>query len=282
MYHLTNEILAVLARRLKRCVVTVHDLMAFAYPEPYGIFSAHYYQLIYRMIRLARGVICDSHSTRNDVTKYLRGTTIPLIKVIHLGVDHDLFRPRDKLLARSKLGLPLEKKLVLHVGNDEPRKNVPSLIKAFYNIHKKLPDSELVRIGRTLHATHRLVDDLGLSGVVKNIEPSRGYMSYAYNAADVFVFPSIYEGFGMPLLEAMASGCPIVASDRTSVPEILGGAGITVSPFNNSRLADAVEELLDDEASRKYFAERALERSMAFDWERCARETLEFYEEVGP
>jgi glycosyltransferase involved in cell wall biosynthesis len=281
IYHLTNEILSIFSKFVSPCVVTVHDLMAFAFPEPYGRLSASYYQFIYRTLKSATRLICVSDSTRDDIAKYLGRRNMPTTSVIHHGVDHEVFRPRDKIQARRKLGLPPERKLLLHVGNDEPRKNVASVLQVVCNLRKQNREVELIRLGRTSETTTRLVQALHLEGQVRDIKPSVKDLPQVYNAADVFVFPSAYEGFGIPLLEAMASGCPVVASNRTSIPEVLAGTGITVSPFDVPSITSAVEQILDDENLGQDLANRALNRSMNFDWEKCARETMKVYEEVA-
>jgi glycosyltransferase involved in cell wall biosynthesis len=226
-------------------------------------------------------IISPSYYTKKEIVELLRVSS-DKVKVIPYGLDHHLFRPRDKEKARKVLGLPLNKKLVLNVANEEdPRKNIRTLILAFSKLRKKLSDVILVRVGRKSRHIQDLIAKLNLQEYVLNVgEVSADEIKYFYNACDIFVFPSLYEGFGIPLLEALASGCPVIASNVTSIPEVVNDAGILLNPLDVDGFASAMFELLNDSRTRSELVERGLARSMLFDWARCARETIHVYKQL--
>jgi len=191
-----------------------------------------------------------------------------------------VFHVRDKRKARQSLNLPQKRKIILHVGVDEPRKNIKTLIKAFYMIKKKVPDALLVRIGGMRSATRKLITSLHLDDSIihhKKVPSTHLF----YNAADVLAFPSYYEGFGLPVLEAMASGLPVVAGDSTSVPEIVGKAGILFPPFNATILSELVCKVINDKKTQQEMTTSGLEISSKFDWNLCAGQTLEIYKNLS-
>ena len=171
--------------------------------------------------------------------------------------------------------------LVLHVGTEEePKKNTPTLIKAFYKFQREIPNAILIRVGEKTEAAQHLIHSLGLRDKVQYFFAPSGEVAHFYNASELFVFPSSWEGFGLPPLEAMASGCPVIASNRTSIPEVVGDAAILVDEFDVDGFAYWMQRVYTDEQLKTKLTEKGFKRSKLFSWEKCAGETLEVYKEI--
>jgi glycosyltransferase involved in cell wall biosynthesis len=223
-------------------------------------------------------IICVSKFTADHLPSYLR--SLPHT-VIYYGVDHELFRPRDKEKVRKILGLPINRPIILNVGSEEPRKNIPTLLKAFRKVVEKIPRAILVRIGAPERSSLKLIEFLGLSGKVLYRRATESEIALYYNAADLLVHPAYYEGFGFPLIEAMASGTPIVAAYAAAIPEIVGNAAILVNPFDIDGLAISIVDLLSNKSLLQDLVERVFSRSAMFSWEKTAAQTIEVYEKLS-
>jgi len=285
LYHLLNPNLGIMLANLHPSVVTVHDLSVFKRHVTEDIIAESYgleipqllaIQLNMRYIRDADRVLCVSNYTKNDVTSVL-GVESKRITVTYPGIDRELFKPRDKLEARRSLGLPLKKPLVLHVGTDEPRKNAKTLIEALASVKQRIPDLILVKVGGIRKATRNLITTLGLSDSVIHFERTENIAPF-YNAADLFAFPSYYEGFGYPAVEAMASGCPVVAADSSSLIEVVGSGGVLFPTFDVTALHETIVQTLTDPAREASLVREGLKQAKKFDWKNCAKMTLETYE----
>jgi Glycosyltransferase len=278
IYHLTNPSLSILADKLQPMVITVHDMIPFL-PE---IRNSPTDFLLRRGIKNAVNanfIICTSIHTKNDLLRFVN-IDPKKIRVVYYGVDHELFKPKDKLEARRRLGLPLDRPIILNVGSEEPRKNIPILVKAFGILVKDVPNAMLIRVGSPTNTIKKLIHSQGLEGKIVYLRPTDEDLSFLYNASDVFVFPSYYEGLGLPLLEAMASSCPVIAGNRSAIPEAVGDGGILLDPFDVDGFAYWMHEVLSNEDLRIKLSEKGYRRSLNFSWEKCARETLEVYREV--
>lgn len=203
------------------------------------------------------------------------------IKVVHLGVNLDLFKPQDKKFCRTKLGLPLDKKIILNVAIEKWRKNVPNLVKAFALVSQKIPETILVRIGFKTPAVTDLISHLKISDKVLYFSnlPREENLALFYNAADLFVFPSYYEGFGLPPLEAMACGTPALVANRTSLPEIVEDRQMLVEPNNPEEMAEKILQLLSYPKLYQEAKQKALQQAQKFPWDKTANETFEVYKE---
>ncbi|MFQ5813782.1 MAG: glycosyltransferase family 4 protein, partial [Anaerolineae bacterium] len=263
-------------------VVTIHDLSFLLYPESFKRSKRFYLSLFTRLsARQARCIIAVSKSTKRDVVRLL-GVSPDKVEVVYSGVD-DVFHPlaEDQVAAfRSKRGLP--ERFILFVGTIEPRKNVTRLIEAFAALRPcDLANLKLVIGGAKgwfYHNVFARVEELGLEGDV--VFP--GYIPVSelplwYNAAELFVYPSLYEGFGLPLLEAMACGTPVVAANTSSLPEVVGEVGLTVDPLDVEGLAEAMRRALGDEVLRQEMRDRGLQRAKGFSWTKTAQETVQVY-----
>ncbi len=275
-----NGYLAKIIPRLKkrtngiRIVTTVHDTI----PLKLRGLSSPFMAYAYKRISYSDYIICVSKFTADHLPSYLR--SLPH-SVIYHGVDHELFRPRNKEKARKILGLPINRPIILNVGSEEPRKNVPTLLKAFRNVVKKIPRAILVRVGTPERTSLELIELLGLRGKVLYRSARESELALYYNAADLLVHPAYYEGFGFPLLEAMASGTPIVAAYAAAIPEIVGNAAILVDPFDIDGLAISIVDLLDNKSLSQDLVKRGFDRSAMFSWEKTATQTIEIYEKLS-
>lgn len=264
-------------------VITIHDLTPILFSNTFNSTTVLLHKLLLpRTLRTADKIITDSNSTKKDLINYFK---IPegKIRVILLAAD-EKFKPlNNKEIREAKQKYSLNFPFILYVGTLEPRKNIPSLIKAFYKLKKKNLQYKLVIAGKKgwkYKEIFETIDKLNL----QNDVVFTGYVSdeglpALYNAADLFVYPSIYEGFGLPPLEAMACGTPVITSNTSSLPEVVGDAGIMVDPYDVDGLADAMHEVLADGGLRANMIKKGLERAKMFSWEQCAKETLEVYDD---
>jgi glycosyltransferase involved in cell wall biosynthesis len=262
-------------------VVTIYDLSFLLYPESFKRSKRFYLSLFTRLsAKRARHIIAISESTKRDVVRLL-GVSSEKVEVVYCGIE-EAFRPlpQDQVAAfRSKRGLP--ERFVLFVGTIEPRKNVTSLIEAFADLRFAICDLRLVIGGAKgwfYEDVFARMEELGLEGEVMfpGYIPA-GELPLWYNAAELFVYPSLYEGFGLPPLEAMACGTPVVASNTSALPEVVGEAGLTVDPSDVEGLAEAMRRVLGDEALRQEMRERGLRRAQGFSWTKTAQETVQVY-----
>jgi len=236
-----------------------------------------------RTLKTADKIITVSNSTKNDLMNHFN---IPKekIRVIFEAADEKFKSLNNKETKEVKYKYHLNFPFILYVGGLAVHKNIPALIKAFYKVKKKGIQHKLVITGTKRWKYKEIfetIDKLDL----QNDVVFTGYVSdedlpALYNAADLFVYPSIYEGFGLPPLEAMACGTPVITSNTSSLPEVVGDAGIMVDPYDVNGLADAMHEVLANEGLRANMIKNGLERAKMFSWEKCARETLKVYEEV--
>lgn len=273
LYHFANPVLYALAPFLRPRVVTVHDLKFPILTK--RIVSDYVIGTLLRQLKNAELIICVSSFTAQAIRNRF-DLSQAKIAVIPLGVDHSKFRVRDKVESRRLLGLPESAKIVIHVGSDEERKNVPALYRIFRTVKNAVPEAILLRVG----ATSRVFPPIGLARYVRFEHPTDDLLPYYYNSADIMVFPSLLEGFGIPLLEAMASGIPIVTSKTSSIPEVVGDSALAFDPRDEVSMADSSIQLLTDGGNAIELARKGLERSKTFSWEICATRTREAYYRV--
>jgi len=223
-------------------------------------------------------IITGSESTKADIVKFLK-VNAEKVEVIRFGLEEG-FRPvkHEKLVrVREKYHLP--ERFILFVGTIEPRKNIVSLVHAFHRMNRN--DISLVIAGRRgwlYEEVFREIEKLNLGDRVIFLDyvPETD-LPLIYNSASVFVYPSLYEGFGFPPLEAMACGVPVVTSNKSSLPEIVGDAGVLINPENVEEIKEAIIDVLEDEALRKDMVKKGLKRVKLFSWKKCAEDTLKLY-----
>lgn len=260
-------------------VVTVHDLSFLHYPENFQTFKRLYLQRFTKMsVQRARRVIAISESTKRDLVHHY-GISPARVDMIHYGLD-PRFRPLPSAQVadfRVKKGLP--EHYILFVGTLEPRKNVVRLIDAYAGLpHDRPPLMLIGGKGWLYEEIFARVEALGLGDSVYFV----GYVPAKelplwYNAADLFVYPSLYEGFGLPPLEAMACGTPVVTSKVSSLPEVVGQAGLLVDPTDVEALTTAMAQALSHAGTQEKMRAAGPKQARTFSWEKAARHTVDTY-----
>lgn len=284
--HLSNQHFARYALFLKQpFIVTVHDLARCCFNfDPETVSEKILLKLDIRYIKRASHIIAVSQNTKNDLVKYLN---IPEneISVIYNGVDHNVFKPYKPYQMKPFHKLP--KPYIMYVGSERRRKNLGRLFEAFAELKREFPGLKLVKVGDSGRSeqfrsdTLKMVSALGIAeDVIFTDHVSEVDLAYYYASAALLAYPSLYEGFGLPPLEAMACGCPVVSSNTSSLPEVVGEAGIVVTPYGIYSLARAMGQVLTDEQLRNKMVRKGLEQSKKFSWDKAARETMEVYESV--
>ncbi len=284
VYHATNYFLP--PTESARRVVSVYDLCFVSMPHlcsPKVVSS--FAQGLERFVREADAVLTMAESTKADLVR--RFDIDPArISVTSAGVDEGFAPlPRDAAAALLESRYGLRGPFLLFVGTLDPRKNVPALIRAFAKVSPHIPH-RLVLIGPSgwgAQEVFEAVEAHDLAGRVSQMGflRSRSELPAFYSAADAFVFPSLYEGFGLPLLEAMACDCPVIAARNSSIPEVVGDAGILVDTPDEESLAAAVMQVLEDGARRASLIARGREQATRFSWDACARATWDVYRRLA-
>ncbi len=287
--HLPNQHFARYAIFLNRpFIVTVHDLArcCFNYDQE-TITEKILLNLDKRYIKRASHIIAISQSTKSDLVKYLN---IPesKINIIYNGVDHNIFKPYEPYQMSPYHVTLSHKPYILYVGSERRRKNLGRLFEAFAMLRQEFPKLKLVRIGglgRSKQLRSEMLKKLSSLGITEDVTfvdyISELELAYYYSSATLLAYPSLYEGFGLPPLEAMACGCPVVTANISSLPEVVGEAGIMVNPYDTSSLVQAIRRVLTDDKLRDNMVGRGLEQSKKFSWEKTAELTLQVYNKVA-
>ncbi|PIE35249.1 hypothetical protein CSA56_05015 [candidate division KSB3 bacterium] len=269
-------------------VVTVHDVAFLFFQDHFSPLLRRWLTIATeRSVRKARKVIAVSEATRQDVLIYY-GIEPEKVVTIHHGV-HERFTPcQPEIVEVIKKKYSLNRPYIICVGTLQRRKNIPRLLHAFYLLKQKyhlphilvlagqkcpdLPENDIFATLERLSLKHDVIWT-GYAGS-EDLPP-------LLTGAELFVLPSLYEGFGMPVLEAMACGIPVACSNTSSLPEVLGEAGITFDPYSVEHISETIHHILTHHELRMELREKGLARSTHFSWQRCARQTLDILESVG-
>ena len=237
---------------------TIHDLQHEAFPQFFTRSQIEYRRRVYgRSVRNSRIVVTDSEHVRGELIERYR-LDPERVRVIHLAVDHERFWPDTRR----------REPFVLYPANFWAHKNHERLFEALSLVRRERPELRLVLCGAD-HGRRRLPDGVESHGHVPGAE-----LVELYRSAAALVYPSLYEGFGIPCLEAMACGCPVAASRVASLPEVCGDSAVYFDPFSAEAIADGIREVLDRPPAG------GIERAAGFTWERCAREHDDVYREL--
>ena len=289
----------------KKKIVTIHDVFHLAFFDQLSLKEKIYARLMLNAaVRMSDKIITVSNFSRSEIIKYT-GADKDRITVIHNGIDRRLFRPiTDKekyspassppkegitILDNLRKKYSLPKEFIIFVGNVKPNKNLKRLLEAYELLIKK-GDAKygLVIIGkkegfitgdsesfRFLKNSSSLQEKVLFTGSVDTSE-----LPAVYNSASMLVFPSLYEGFGLPPLEAMACGCPVIVSNTASLPEVCGDAAYYVDPYSVESIAEGMNKVHSDGALREDLIQKGLERAGMFSWEESAKEHMNIFEEI--
>lgn len=267
-------------------VLTVFDLSFHLFPETHPAERIRYMdRYFYPRLHRVSHYLTISDTVKQEMVKYL-SLSPENITVTPLGVD-DNFRPIPTPLLNGALSKYALKSgsYILYIGTLEPRKNITNLLRAYALLSPRLREQYPLVLaggmGWLMEGLDTEIAKLGIqSTTIKTGYVPREDLPSLYSGAAVFVYPSLYEGFGLPPLEAMACGTPVITSNVSSLPEVVGEAGIQVPPEDVERLSEEIESLLGDDQRRTFLIQKGLERAKQFTWERCAGMTLEVYNRV--
>ncbi len=265
-------------------IVTFHDLVAFVHKETNSRKYFTYMRAITRLsAKLADTIIADSQHTKNDILRLL---DVPeeRVKVIYLAAGSNFFPIRDEQLKTDfKKRYELPEHYILNMGTIEPRKNIPRLLDAFHRLKLKYDIPHKLVIGGSFGWLYkpvlqkikdfRLSQEVVMPGFIKNEN-----LNLLYNAAEAFVFPSLYEGFGLPPLEAISCGIPVASSNTSCLPEILGDGALYFDPYDVGDMSEALWKIISSPSIREKLEEKALLQAAKFSWTETARQTLDIYQ----
>ena len=268
----------------RNIVLTIHDLAFIRFPEfNFDWFIKKYTREVKKNAHISKKIIADSESTGNDIVKFFK-IDPARVEVIYLAADN-IFKKLSEnekdinVLKKYKIN----KKYIFSVGTIEPRKNFVVLIKAFNNIKQSKIGSgyKLVIVGRTGWKSEAAYQEREKSPYREDIlftgrVPDQDLVQI-YNQAELFVYPSLFEGFGLPPLEAMSCGLPVIASDTSSLKEVIGDAGILATAGDESELKKQILYVLGNEAIKEELKGKSLIRAKKFSWEETAQKTLDIY-----
>lgn len=269
LYHIANQNLSFL--NIKPKIVSCHDVIGCKFPSNLIEFNIRKY--LYSGLKNSEKIIVDSACTKKDLINLL-GIPRQKIKIVYLGVDHAIFKQTIDPKKSEKI-------TILHASSGEKRKNVENLARALSKVRTKMK-FHFVIIGDPVNfhlQFHKILESHKVDYYIKKGLTEEA-LSHQYNISDLFVFPSLYEGFGLPVLEAMACGCPVITSNLSSLPEVGGDAPLYVNPHDVNGIARAIERVLTNKNLRKEMIEKGLKQAKKFSWEKTAKETVEAYREV--
>ncbi len=278
LFHSPHYVLPLLCRR--KAVVTIHDCIHLLFPEYLPNRLAYRYAKLMMGSAVERSslVFTVSEASRRDILQFYPDADPDRLQVVPNAIDESLLAgPGEEEMERVKERYQIRGRIVLYAGNIKPHKNLDRLIAAFGLLKQKSghEDLKLLIIGDEINKYPSLRRRVEAAGVRQDVRffgfvPEQT-LAALYRLASVFAFPSLYEGFGLPPLEAMACGTPVVTSNMSSIPEVVGDAAVLVDPYDVSAIADGLERVLADPALRETLVARGHERVQHFSWERSVR-----------
>jgi glycosyltransferase involved in cell wall biosynthesis len=271
-----------------RSVVTIHDCIHLMFPQYLPNKAAYAYARasMWAAVKRSNCILTVSEASKRDILHFFNVAPEKIVVAYNAIDDHFWLTPPEAEVSRTRERYQLDHQFVLYVGNIKPHKNLVRLIEAFDELRRTgFEDLKLLIIGdeisklpslrRSVHG-HKLHKHVRFLGYV-----SDDTLRALYRLASVFVFPSLYEGFGLPPLEAMASGTPVVTSNQSSLPEVTGDAAVLVDPYDVASIVDGIRRVLTDPVLAADLRRRGPERAREFSWARSVEKTRSVYEQVG-
>ena len=268
-------------------VVTIHDLIPYTMPETVGKgYLNRFLKDMPNIIEQAKGIITVSEYSKKDILRFFPSISPDKVYVTPLATNEN-FMPIPKEACKNYISknFKLIDPYILYLGGFSSRKNVKELILAFGKILKDLKTPHKLLLGGSIKDDGEALKDLVLSQDLQNDVLFTGYLDDSilpilYSGAEAFVYPSLYEGFGLPPLEAMSCKTPVITSNLTSIPEVTKDAAILIDPFNKDELSYNLLNLLNDEAKKEELGEKGYKRSLQFSWRQTADKTLKAYKDI--
>lgn len=271
-------------RKKMKVVVTIHDLAYRYFPQYFpkkDLLKLKFFANL--AVKNADRIIAVSDSTKKDILKFYQGCTENKIKVIHHGFDAEIFQKEISLIKSESFLTSYNLKLktyLLYIGAIQPRKNLEILVESFEKIKANFPQIKLVIAGEKAWMWEGIMERISSSEFRDDIIMTGGIsfksLPILYKNAKIFVFPELYAGFGIPVLEAMASGIPVISANNSSLSEVGGDAAEYFNATSSVELSEKIKKLLKDEKFCQSLIEKGKARAESFSWEKCARETLDF------
>jgi glycosyltransferase involved in cell wall biosynthesis len=267
----------------KPTIVTIFDVIIMRFPQYFSKWHHYYFEhILPKSLENSVHIITISESSKRDLVKYY---DIPQEKISVTYLSHsEKFRVIETPLVeivKNKYGL---KKYIILVGTIEPRKNILRILLAFSKVLKNHPDVQLVHVGSRGWGQDKIfskLDELNIRDSVRLLgKISLDDLVGLYNGAIFSLYPSLYEGFGLPILESMAAGCPVITSNTSSMPEVAGDAAVIVNPASIESIYDGMCQLLGDNDLLLQYKDKGIKRSSTFSWQKCASETQNIYSKI--
>ncbi|MFT5874316.1 MAG: glycosyltransferase involved in cell wall biosynthesis [Clostridium sp.] len=265
-------------------IVTIHDLSYYKYPETFTKYSRKFKQLLTPLsLKRAAKIIADSNNTKDDIISCFPEIA-DKVRVIYPGRS-GFKRCEDKSIIEEVMKkYKIYGNYILSVGTLEPRKNLQRILEAFLKVSNEFKEMKLVIIGKKGWLYEEFFDSINNLNIKDKIVVT-GYvddedMPLLYSGAEVFVYPSLYEGFGLPPLEAMECGTPVVVSNTSSLPEVVGEAGMYCNPLDTDSIAEGICKILQDKTLKSKLSSLGMQRSKIFNWEDSAKSVLNIYKEI--
>jgi len=267
-----------------KLVVTIHDLIYLIFPEsvPSKLATVYANFMISRSVTKAAKIIAVSENTKKDILRFFKKANSNNIKVVYEAAAPCFKKITDKIkLMDVKKKYDLPDKFILFVGSLKYHKNLSSAVKAYLHLKKRIPDYSFVVVGRS-HKREAYIEKMIKSSEAFYLgEISSEDLTCIYNLASVLLHPSLYEGFGLTILEAMACGTPVICSKSASLPEVGSDAVLGVDANDTRKISDVLYNTLTDERLREDLISRGFDRVKEFSWEKTAEKTLKLYEDVA-